>query len=141
MRIQKRIILGLRLALVVLLMAPAALQAQRQYAVLLAQESIASSAAPRPMALQHGISELAITALATNVTIGAPQGAAVQGDVIEIRVKDNGTARTIGFNAIYRASPDLPLPTTTAPGKTMYLAFKYNEVDTRWDLVGKLSNF
>jgi hypothetical protein len=140
MRIQKRIILGPSLALVVFLMATA-VQAQRQYAVLLAQESIASAAAPRPQVLQHGISELAITALATNVTLGAPLGAAVQGDVIEIRVKDNGTARTIGFNAIYRASPDLPLPTTTAPGKTMYLAFKYNEVDTRWDLVGKLSNF
>ena len=56
-------------------------------------------------------------------------------------IKDNGTARSLGWNAIYRASSDLALPATTVLGKTLYCGFIYNSTDTKWDLIALLNNF
>jgi hypothetical protein len=75
-----------------------------------------------------------LTALAANATFGAPTGTPVQAQKLIIRIKDNGTARTLGWNAIYRAV-GVALPTTTVISKTLYLGFIYNSTDTRWDLV------
>lgn len=74
-----------------------------------------------------------LTALATNLTLAAPSGTPVQGQVIIIRIKDNGTARTLTFNAIYRFSSDNPAPTTTVLSKTMYIMAIYNAEDNKWD--------
>jgi hypothetical protein len=82
-----------------------------------------------------------ITALAAGATFGAPTGTPVQGQQLIIRIKDNGTARSLGWNAIYRASSDLALPTTTVISKTLYCGFIYNSTDTKWDLLAKLDNF
>lgn len=56
-----------------------------------------------------------------------------------IRIKDNGTARVLAWNAIYRGG-DTTLPTTTIISKTMFLLFVYNSVDAKWDLVSKDDN-
>jgi hypothetical protein len=53
---------------------------------------------------------------------------------LTIRIKDNGTARTIGYNAIFRAF-GVALPTTTTINKTLYLGMIYNTTDTKWDVV------
>jgi hypothetical protein len=53
---------------------------------------------------------------------------------LEIRIKDNGTARTLAFNAIYRAV-GVTLPTTTVISKTLYLFCRYNSTDTKWDVL------
>lgn len=82
-----------------------------------------------------------ITALAVGAVFGAPTGTPTQGQQLIIRIKDDGTARSLGWNAIYRASTDLALPTTTASGKTLYCGFIYNSTDTKWDLLAKLDNF
>jgi len=57
-----------------------------------------------------------------------------------IRLEDNGTARALTWNAIFRASTDLPLPTTTTATKTMYLDFIYNYRDSKFDLILLLDN-
>ena len=93
--------------------------------------SIVSSATPTPSADTDD--EYIITALATAPTFGAPTGTPSQGQVILIRIKDNGTARALLFNAIYRFSGDQPAPTTTIINKTMYIMAIYNAEDAKWD--------
>ena len=82
-----------------------------------------------------------ITGLTQTATFGAPTGTPTQGQKIMVRVKDNGTARTLAWNAIYRASSDLSLPTVTVASKTMYLGFIYNSTDSKWDLLSRMNNF
>jgi hypothetical protein len=81
------------------------------------------------------------TALAGTLTVNEPSGTPVNGQRLIIRIKDDGTAREINWNAVFRASSDLALPTTTVMNKTMYLGFIYNEAATKWDCVAFLNNF
>lgn len=92
----------------------------------------ASSSTPTPNADTDD--EFTVTALAANATFGAPSGTPTEGQAMIIRIKDNGTARTLAFNAIYRAI-GLTLPTTTVISKTLYLGMIYNNADTKWDVV------
>lgn len=101
--------------------------------------SEASNATPTPNADTTDIH--IITALAAGATFGAPTGTPTQGQQLIIRIKDNGTARTLAWNAIYRASSDLALPTTTVINQTLYCGFIYNSTDTKWDLLALLNNF
>ncbi len=85
-----------------------------------------------------------ITALAVNATFGAPtiaSGTLDENYNLTIRIKDNATARTLAWNAVFRGSTDQGLPTTTVLSKTIYLAFKYNTADTKWDLVSVTNGF
>lgn len=91
-----------------------------------------SSSAPTPDADTTDMYEL--TALATAPTFGAPSGTPVDGQKLLIRILDNGTARAITWNAIYRAL-GAALPTTTTVSKTMYVGFIYNSAATSWDCV------
>ena len=75
-----------------------------------------------------------VTALAANASFAAPAGSPANGQGLVIRIKDNGTARSIGFNGIYREI-GASLPTTTVAGKTMYLGFIYNSAGPKWDLI------
>ena len=52
-----------------------------------------------------------------------------------IRIKDNGTARTIAYDTQYRAI-GVTLPTTTVINKIVYLGLIYNSTDTKWDVIG-----
>lgn len=80
--------------------------------------------------------EYFVTALATNITgVSAPSGSPTNGNLLLMRIKDDGTARSItNWNTIYRGVARA-LPTTTTLSKTMYLGFKYNSTDTKWDLI------
>lgn len=99
----------------------------------------ASSATPTPNADTDDV--YTVTALAAAATFGAPTGTPTEGQPLTIRIKDNGTARALSFNAIYRASTDFALPTTTVISKTMYLQLIYNNTDTKWDVVGLTQGF
>lgn len=101
--------------------------------------SVTDSATPTPNADTDDL--YIITALTQTATFGAPTGTPAQGQQLMIRVKDNGTARTLAWNAAYRASADLSLPTLTVVNKTLYLGFIYNSTDTKWDLISVLGNF
>ena len=101
--------------------------------------SITTSATPTPDS--ETMDMFLITALGSAATISAPRGNSSEGQFLEIRIKDNGTARALTWNAVYRASSDLALPTTTVLSKTMYLLFQRNHIDSKWDLVAYLDNF
>lgn len=92
----------------------------------------ASSATPTPDADAHD--QYNVTALAAGATFGAPTGTPTDGQKLTLRVKDNGTARTLAFNAIYRAL-GATLPTTTVINKTVYIGCIYNAADSKWDVV------
>lgn len=101
--------------------------------------SITSSATPTPNGDITDVYE--VTALAAGATFGAPTGTPNNGQGLIIRVEDNGTARSLAFNAIYRFSSDLPAPTTTILGKVLYIGFIYNSNDSKWDCLAILNNF
>ena len=95
--------------------------------------SEASNATPAPIG--SGVrNEHYITALAANATFSAPSGTVANGNSLIIRIKDNATARTLAWNAIYAGLAD-SLPTTTTISKVMYLGFKYNSTSSAWELV------
>lgn len=93
----------------------------------------ASSATPTPTggSLRNYFT---VTALAAGATFSAPSGTPVDGNYLTIRIKDNGTARTLAWNAIYRAI-GVTLPTTTVVNKTLYLGLRYNSADSKWDVL------
>lgn len=82
-----------------------------------------------------------ITALAAGATMAAPTGTPLNGQRLLLRIKDNGSAQTLAWNAIYRFSSDLAAPTTTVISKTFYIAFMYNSTDSKWDCLASLNNF
>ncbi len=81
---------------------------------------------------------LNITAQAQAVTINAPSGYPEDGNQLIIRIKDNGTARAITWNAIYR-SIGATLPTTTVISKTHYIGLMHNSTDNKWDCVATVT--
>ncbi len=101
--------------------------------------TIVSSGTPTPNADTTDV--YIVTALGANTTFGAPTGAPTEAQQLVIRVKDNGTPFTVGFNAVYRFSPDLAAPTTTVATKTLYMLFIYNATDLKWDCLSWLNNF
>jgi len=94
--------------------------------------SITSSSTPTPNADVTDI--YLITALAAGATFGSPTGTHVQGQKLMYRIKDNGTARALSYNAVFRAV-GVTLPTTTIINKTLYLGCVYNATDTKWDII------
>lgn len=103
--------------------------------------STASSSTPTPDASSTDV--YVLTALAAGATFGAPTGSPSNGQKLVIRIKDNGTARSLSWNSGtggYRASLLLALPTTTTVSKTLYLAFMYNSTDSKWDFLAYIDN-
>lgn len=75
-----------------------------------------------------------VTAQAGALLFNEPGGTPVAGQKLIIRIKDDGTARALTWNAVFRAM-GTALPSTTVLSKTLYLGFIYNFTDTKWDLV------
>lgn len=74
------------------------------------------------------------TALATGLTINAPVGTPVDGNKLIFRILDNGTSRSLTWNATYTPI-GVPLPSATTISKTLYVGCIYNANNTRWDVV------
>jgi hypothetical protein len=79
--------------------------------------------------------QYAFTALAAGLTINAPTGTPLDGNKLLFRILDNGTTRTLTWNATYTVI-GVTLPTATVPNKTVYVGCVYNANNTRWDVVG-----
>lgn len=75
-----------------------------------------------------------LTALAVGLTVNAPTGSPTNGQKLMFRIKDNGTTRTLTWNAIFRAL-GATRPTATVISKTVYVGAIYNATDTKWDVV------
>ena len=95
-------------------------------------QSVTSSATVTPVSSNDLVT---ITAQAVGLTLANPTGTFTEGQALMIRIKDNGTARTIAFDTNYRAI-GVTLPTTTVISKTMYLGIIYNSTDAKWDIIG-----
>lgn len=100
--------------------------------------NITSSSSPTPDV--DTTDQLNITALAAGATFGAPTGTPRDGKKLVIRIKDNGTARTLAWNAAYRAI-GLVLPSTTTISKTLYVGMIYNEADSKYDVIAVTEEF
>lgn len=101
--------------------------------------TIASSSTPTP---DGDASDMfTVTALAAGATFSAPTGTPTDGQKLLIRILDNGTARSLAWNAIYRAGTDVALPNTTTLSKTMYVLFVYNGASTTWDLMSTTNGY
>jgi hypothetical protein len=96
--------------------------------------SVASSATPSPVGSKKE-NEYYLTALAVAATFAAPSGTRVNGNTLLIRIEDNGIARELAWNAIYRVMSEA-LPLITVLGKIMYIGFIYNSTDSKWDCIG-----
>lgn len=93
---------------------------------------LASSASPVPNV--DTTDQYILLALAEAATFGTPTGTPVQGQKLILRIKDNGTARALGWNASYRAI-GVTLPITTVASKTLYIGCIYNATNTKWDVI------
>jgi len=71
--------------------------------------------------------------LTSNITFQIPAGQKLMGDRFTVRMKST-VARTITYNAIYRAN-GVALPTTTVANKWHRLEFECDSIDAKWDLV------
>ena len=79
-----------------------------------------------------------LTALAANLTINAPIGTPVNGNKLIFRILDNGTSRTLTWNATYTVI-GVTLPTATTVSKTIYVGCIYNSAASRWDVVSVIT--
>jgi hypothetical protein len=95
-------------------------------------QSVVSAATVTPVATNDIV---VITAQAVGLTLANPTGTWVQGQALMIRIKDNGSARTIAYDTKYRAI-GVTLPTTTTASKTTYLGVIYNATDDKFDVMG-----
>jgi hypothetical protein len=95
-------------------------------------QSVVSSATVTPV---FGNDLVVITAQAAGLTLANPTGTWVQGKDLVIRIKDNGTPRSIGYGGKYRAI-GVTSPTTTVANKTTYLGIVYNSTDDTFDIIG-----
>lgn len=94
--------------------------------------SSASSATPTPNADTDDV--FILTAQAAAAAFAAPSGTPTDCQPMIIRIKDNGTARALSFDAIYRVV-GVTLPTTTVISKMTYIALMYNNAATKWDVL------
>jgi hypothetical protein len=74
-----------------------------------------------------------LTAQSQALTINTPIGITAASKLI-IRIKDNGTARALTFNASFRPI-GTTLPATTVASKMLYLGIIYCSTDDKWDVV------
>ena len=75
-----------------------------------------------------------ITAQAAALTLANPTGTPTAMQPVIFRIKDNGTAQTIGYGTQFRAI-GVTLPTTTVVGKTLYLGGMWNSDDSKLDVL------
>lgn len=94
--------------------------------------SVASSTTPTPDI--DGTDFFVLSALAAPATFAAPTGTPFDAQDLTFRIKDDGNARTLAWNAAYRAV-GVTLPATTSAGKMLYVEFRYNAAAGKWDAI------
>lgn len=75
-----------------------------------------------------------VTAQAATLAINAPTGTPVDGNRLTFRILDDGTSRTLNWDATFTAI-GVTIPTSTTINKTTYVGCVYNASATRWDVV------
>lgn len=75
-----------------------------------------------------------VSALTSTLVIGAPTGS-VAGKRILFAIRDNGTARSLSWNAAF-VPIGVTLPTATVANKWLYIGAVYNATVSAWHVVG-----
>jgi hypothetical protein len=75
-----------------------------------------------------------VTAQAVTLNMAAPTGTPTDMESFIMKIIDNGSAKSISWDAKFR-SIGATLPTTTVGGKVMSLVFLYDSDNTTWDLM------
>lgn len=96
-------------------------------------QSVASAGTVTPSA--DADDAVKITAQAASLILANPSGTPTSMQALLLRLKDNGTVRSISWGSQYRGI-GLTLPTVTVVSKTMYFGLVWNSDDTKWDVVG-----
>lgn len=92
--------------------------------------NLTSSSNPAPPAGE--CEQFNITALAENALFGSPIGGALNGKRLLIRIRDNGTSRTLTWASAYTGL-GVSLPSSTVPNKLTYIGLIYNDQTLRWE--------
>jgi len=82
----------------------------------------------------NSFDQYCVNAQAVTLTINAPTGTLADSQKLIFRILDNGTSRTINWNATYTPI-GVVLPTATTISKTTYVGCTYNLAATRWDVI------
>ena len=93
---------------------------------------ITSSATPTPNIDDYDI--IAITALAINTVFANPTGTPAAGQILTLRIIDDGTPRTIGFGTAY-SFLGVSNPGTTTANRTVYYQFEWNNSSSKWECI------
>lgn len=94
--------------------------------------TVASSATPTP---DSDITDIfTVTALLEAAAFAIPTGTPTQGQRLVLRIKDDGTARALTYDAIYRVF-HVSLPTTTTISQLLYIFLIYDSTQAKWDVV------
>jgi hypothetical protein len=96
-------------------------------------QQVASSATVTPVAGTNDLVE--VTAQAAALALANPSGTPVNGQAMIIRIKDNGTSRTISFGADYRAFGTSITSISTTISKWKVITMIYNSTDSKWDVM------
>lgn len=75
-----------------------------------------------------------VTGLGVNTTFNSPTNFSYDGQSFILRIKDNGTSRTLAFGGQYRAV-GVTLPTATTANKNIYLGIVLNSTDGFFDII------
>ena len=75
-----------------------------------------------------------VTDLDTAMTIAAPTGTPSTGMKLLFRITDDGTARALTWNVIYRAI-GVTIPSTTTANKILYVGCIYDDAGSKWYVV------
>lgn len=96
-------------------------------------QSITSSATVTPNADSDDL--IKVTAQAAGLTLANPSGTPTDGQALIVRVKDNGTSRTLTFGSQYRFV-GVEQPAATTISKILYLGMVWNADESKWDVIG-----
>lgn len=76
-----------------------------------------------------------VTALAANATIAVPSFASFDGAVVVLRIKDNGTSRTLTFASGYTNQSGVSTPTATTISKLLTVGAMYSTSASKWQII------
>jgi hypothetical protein len=76
-----------------------------------------------------------LNAQSTALTIANPTGTANDGDVLVIRIKDNGSSQAITYGTAYSNVSGLDTLVATVSGKWHYIGCMYNATATVWQVI------
>ena len=100
--------------------------------------SVTAGATSGTLTIDSAITDIFVAeGLTGGITFAQPSGTPSNGQKLLIRIKDNGTARSITWTTsagAFRAI-GVTLPTTTVIDKTSYVGCIYNSADSFWDTV------